>query len=94
MTCPMAIMSVNWVSINVWKVAGALHNPNIITNDSKSPSGVLNAVFSTSLGWIQILLYPHQMSNLVKKQAPSNLSTRSRMRGIGAAFFLVILFKG
>ena len=35
-------------SINRWNVAGALHNPNGITLNSKSPSGIQNAVFSRS----------------------------------------------
>jgi len=94
MTCPVAIMSANCMSINVWKVAGALHNPKVITNDSKSPNGVLKAVFSISLGWIRTLLYPHHMSNFVKNCAPSNLSTNLGIRGIEAAFFFVISFRG
>jgi hypothetical protein len=31
-------------------VAGALHNPKVITNDSKRPNRVLKAVFSISSG--------------------------------------------
>jgi len=80
----------NCVSINVWKVAGALHNPKVITNDSKRPNGVLKAVFLISSGWIRTLLYPHRMSNFVKNRAPNNLSTKSGIKGIGAAFFFVI----
>jgi len=68
--------------------------PKVITNDSKRPNGVLKAVFSISLGWICTLLYPHRMSNVVKNLAPSNLSTNLGIRGIGAAFFFVISFRG
>jgi hypothetical protein len=90
----MAIILVNCVSMNVWKVAGALHNLKVITNDLKSPNGVLKAVFLTSLGWIHTLLYPHHISNFVKNHVPNNLSTRSGIKGMGVAFFFVILFRG
>jgi hypothetical protein len=93
-TCPVAIRLANCVSMNVWKVAGALHNPNVITNDSKRPNGVLKVVFSILSRWIYMLLYPHHMSNLVKDLAPNNLSTKSGISGIGAAFFFVISFRG
>jgi len=80
--------------MKVWKVARALHNPKVITQDSKRPRGVLNAVLYSSPSCIQILLYPHQTSSLVKNRAPKSLSMSSGINGIGAAFFLVIAFKG
>jgi hypothetical protein len=86
--CPVAMMLANCMSINVWKVAGALHNPKVITNDLKRPNGVLKAVFSISSGWIRTLLYPYRMSNFVKNRAPNNLSTKYGIRGIGAVFSL------
>ena len=88
------MISANCMSINVWKVAGALHNPKVITNDSKRPSKVLKVVFLISLGWICTLLYPYCMSNFIKNRAPNNLSTKSGIKGIGAAFFFVISFRG
>jgi hypothetical protein len=87
-------MSANCMSINVWKVAGALHSPKVITNDLKSPNRVLKAVFLISSGWIRTLLYPYCMSSFIKNCAPSNLSTNSGIRGIGAMFFFVISFRG
>ena len=94
MTCPVVMRSANCVSIKVWKVAGALQSPKVITNDSYSPSGVLKAVFHSSPSRIHILLYPQRTSSLVKNRAPNNLSISSGISGMGAAFFLVISLAG
>jgi len=80
--------------MKVWKVAGALHNPKVITQDSKRPRGVLKAVLYSSPSHIWILLYPQWTSSLVKNQAPRSLLMSSRINGIGAAFFHVIVFNG
>jgi len=93
-TLPVPKKSANWVSMKVWKVAGALHSPKVITQDSKRPRGVLNAILYLSPSCIQILLYPQWTSSLVKNCAPRSLSMSSGINGIGAAFFLVIAFKG
>ena len=93
-TSPVSKKSANCVSINVWNVARALQRPNVITSDSKSPRGVLKAVLCSSPLRMRILLYPHWTSNLVKNHAPKSLSISSGIKGIGAAFFLVIAFNG
>jgi len=80
--------------MKVWKVARVLHNPKVITQDSKRPRGVLNAILYLSPSLIWILLYPQRTSSLVKNRAPKSLSMSSGINGIGATFFLVIVFKG
>jgi len=75
-------------------VAGALHRPNVITRDSKRPMGVLKAILCSLPLCMRTLLYPYRMSSLVKNRAPKSLSTNSGMSGMGAAFFLVIAFRG
>ena len=63
---PYAIKSENVWSIMFWNVAGELHLPKNITVGSKSPLLVLNAAFYSSPSLIWTLLYPHQISHLVK----------------------------
>ena len=69
--------------INIWKVAGELHNPKNITVGSDSPLAVLNAAFHWSPSLILMLLYPFLRSSLVKYFACESLSTRSAMSGKG-----------
>ena len=64
---PLAIRSLKIVFIIVWNVAGELVSPKNMTVGSKSPSGVKNAAFDSSPGLIRMLLYPHLMSNFVKR---------------------------
>jgi len=92
--CPSLINGPNSMSINVWNVTGALHNPKVMTVDSYNPRGVLKAIFHSSPSHTWILLYPHHMSNLVKNRAPNSLLTSSGMSGIGAVFLTVIVFSG
>jgi len=75
------IRSLNIESIIAWKVAGELHIPKNITVGSNSPRLVLNAAFHSSPFLIRMLLYPHQMSSLVKYLAPLSLLMISDMRG-------------
>ena len=92
MTCPPSMRSANAVFMNVWKVAGALQRPKVMTVGSKSPRGVLKAALCSSPFLTRMLLYPHRMSSLVKYRAPCSLSMSSGIRGRGAAFLIVMLF--
>jgi len=73
---------------------GALHSLKVMTVDLYNPIGVLKAVFHLLPLCMQILLYPHHMSSLVKNHTPNNLLTSSGISGIGAAFLTVIAFSG
>ena len=64
-------------------MAGELHRPKNITVGSNSPRGVTNAAFHLSSGLMRTLLYPHQMSILVKIDDPLSLSIRSEISGSG-----------
>src|SRR6266481_4939975 len=57
-----------------WKVAGELVRPKNITCGSNNPFGVLNAAFHSSPFLIRMLLYPHRISNLVKRDCPWSCS--------------------
>ena len=95
-TCLVLFSSLSGVFANrkisfiiVWKVAGELHKPKNITVGSNNPLFVLNATFHWSPSLIQMLLYPHCTSSLVKYIAPANLSVSSEIRGSGYAFLIV-----
>ena len=60
---------------------GELQSPKNMMVGSYKPNGVEKAAFHRSSGRIRMLLYPHQMSNLVKILLPFSLSTSSEMRG-------------
>ena len=80
------------VFIIIWKVAGEFVSPKNMTIGSKSPSGVRKAAFHLSPSLIRILLYPHQMLNLVNREHPVSLSTTDEMSRDTLQFFLVHLF--
>src|SRR5713226_7135730 len=86
---PWAISRQKIMFIIIWKVAGELVSPKNITIGSKSPSGVRNAAFHLSPSLIQMLLYPHRMSNLVKRVHPARWSIVWGMRGDTLRFFWV-----
>ena len=75
-------------------MAGEFVNPKNMTVGSKSPSGVRKAAFHSLPGLMQMLLYPHQMLNLVNREHPASLSTTDGMRGDTFRFFFVHLFSG
>jgi hypothetical protein len=87
-----SMQSSNILFIKVWNVAGALQSPNVMTVGSNSPRGVLKAALYSLPNLIRILLYPQQISNLVKYIAPSSFSINSGIRGSGAAFLMVMSF--
>src|SRR5229473_2162435 len=91
---PWAISRRKIIFIIIWKVAGELVSPKNITVGSKSPSGVKNAAFDSLPGLIRILLYPHLMSNFVKRVHPLRRSMVWGMRGETLRFLLVHLFTG
>ena len=88
-TCHLKI-----VFIIIWKVAGEFVSPKNITVSSNSPSGVKKAAFHSSPGLIQMLLYPHWMSNFVNRMHPASWSTTEGMSGDTFRFLLVHLLRG
>ena len=82
------------VFIIIWKVAGEFMSLKNITVGSNSPSGVRKAAFHSSPGLIQILLYPHRMSNFVNKVHPASQSTTEGISGDTFRFLLVHLLRG
>ena len=62
-------------------MAEELHRPKNITVGLNSPRGVTNAAFHLSSGLMRILLYPNQMSILVKINDPLSLSIRLEISG-------------
>jgi hypothetical protein len=50
----------------VWKVAGLFVRLKYMTRGSNKPLFVRNAAFHSSPSWMRTLLYPQQMSSLVK----------------------------
>jgi len=67
----------------LWKVAGALEKPKYMTVASKRPHLIINAIFHLSLSLMQILLYPHLKSILVKIEALLSDSIKLAILGIG-----------
>src|SRR5258708_40269910 len=86
---PWAISRQKIIFIIIWKVAGELVSPKNITVGSKSPLGVRNAAFHLSPSLIRTLLYPHRISNLVKRVQPARRSIVWGMRGDTLRFFWV-----
>ena len=79
------------VFIIIWNVAGELVNPKNMTRGLKSPSGVRNAPFHSLPFLMWMLLYPHQISNLVKKVLPFSRSMTWGINGDTLQFLLVHL---
>ena len=73
----------------VWKVAGELVRLKNMTVGSYSPSGVVNAAFQQSSFFIFTVLYPHQMSTMVKRVHPQRRSICCGIRDRGYRFFTV-----
>jgi hypothetical protein len=65
-----AISSRNIMFIMVWKVVGEFVRLKNMTVGSYRPSGVVNVAFQQSSGFIFTVLYPHQMSTMVKRVHP------------------------
>src|SRR6266545_7255862 len=80
--------------INLWKVAGALHNPKGITRNWYYPLLVLNAVFSQSLFLTMTCQYAEAKSKLVIHLLSQNLLHVSLMLGNGYQSGIVTLFNG
>ena len=79
----MQIKSSSISFIILWKVAGALENSKYIIVVSKRPCFVINTVFYSSSSLMQILLYPHLKSILVKIETLLSDSIKSAILGIG-----------
>ena len=62
---------------------GELHRPKNITVGLNSLRGVTNAAFHLSSDLMRTLLYPHQMSILMRIDDPLSLSIRSEISGSG-----------
>jgi len=69
--------------IMLWKVASALEKPKYMIVVLKRPYLVINAVFHSSSSLMQILLYPHFKSILVKIEALLSDSIKLAILGIG-----------
>ena len=80
--------------IIIWNVAEELVKLKNMTLGSNSPSGVRNAAFHSSPGFIRILLYPHLTSNFVKRVHLLRRSIVAGMRGETFQFFIVHLLSG
>src|SRR6266542_484553 len=80
--------------INLWNVAGALHNLKGITQNWYCSLLVLNAVFSRSFFRTMTCQYAEAKSRLVNHLLPQNLLHVSLMLGIGYRSSIVILFNG
>jgi len=91
---PWATSLRNIVFIIIWKVAGEFINPKNMTVGLNSPSGVRNAAFHLSPSLMWMLLYPHQMSNFVKRVHPLSRSIVCGMRGEMFQFLTVHLLRG
>ena len=89
-----AISGRNMTFIILWKVAGELVRPKNITVGSNSPWGVRNAAFHSSPSLIQMLLYPHLMSNLVNRVHPLSRSMVWEIRGEMVLSLMVHLLMG
>src|SRR6266567_3494617 len=76
-----ALISRSSLFIILWKVAGAFLKPKFITIGSYCPKGVLNTPFGWSPSRIQILWYPHQISNFVNRVFPWSFSISGVMSG-------------
>ena len=88
-----AIMSVKMWFIKDWKVDGPLQKLKNLTVGSKSAKGVMNAPFHWSSSRMQMLLNPHQMSNLVKIKESFMSSINLGIRGRGYALQMVWEFR-
>src|SRR6266540_4247 len=80
--------------INLWNVAGALHNPKGITRNWYWPFLVLNAVFSRSFFLTKTCQYAEAKFKLVNYLLPQNLLHVSLMLGNRYRFGMVTLFNG
>ena len=80
--------------IIVWNVVGEFVSPKNITVGLNNPSGVRNAALCLSPSLIQMLLYPQQMSSIVKRVQPLRQSMTWLISGEMFLFFFVHLFKG
>src|SRR6266576_6027325 len=85
----LALIGRSSLFIILWKVAGAFLRPKFITIGSYCPNEVLN----TPLNWlpsrIQMLWYPHWISNLVNRVFPWSFSISGAISGSGDIFGMV-----
>src|SRR6266545_7368727 len=80
--------------INLWNVAGALHNLKGITRNWYCPFLILNAVFSQSFFRTKTCQYAEAKSKLVNYLLLQNLLHVSLMLGNGYRSGMVTLFNG
>ena len=89
----LSMSSQNMSFMNIWNVAGELHNPKNITVGSKSPLDVLKAAFHWSPSLIHILLYPARRSSFVKYFISVSPSNKSVIMGSGPLSGIVPEFR-
>ena len=78
------------VSIIVWNMVGALHNPKNMTIGLNNPNRVMNTALCWSPSRILMLLYPALTSNLVKIPALPIWMVKLSGNGKGYAFLTVM----
>ena len=77
-------------SINLSKVAGALHSPKGMTTNCHNPLPVVKAVFSLSSSCNSTCQYSLLRSSVENQLEPANASKVVSIRGKGYESFLVI----
>src|SRR6266853_4754374 len=90
----LAIRLRNSIFIMAWKVAGELQSPKNITVGSYSPSLVMKVAFHLWPFFIRTVLYPHRMSNFVKRVHPLRQSVSWGISGRGYLFQIVHALTG
>src|SRR6267154_5815974 len=90
----LAIRLQNSVFIMDWKVVGELVSPKNIMVGSYSPLLVVKAAFHSWPFFTRTALYPHQISNLVKRVHPLRWSICWGISGNGYLFRTVHVLMG
>src|SRR6266851_4208944 len=90
----LAICVWNSVFIMVWKVAGELVRPKNIMVGSNSPSLVVKAAFHSCPFFTHTVLYPHLMSNFMKRVHPLRQLICCGIKGRGYLFWMVHVLTG
>ena len=88
--CATSILKISFII--AWNMAGEFVRPKNIMRGLKRPWGVRNATVHLLPSLIQMLLYPHLMSNFVNRVHPASQSITCGISGDTFWFFLVYLF--
>src|SRR5216683_4414017 len=91
---PLAIWLWNSVFIMDWKVAGKLQSLKNITIGSYNPLLVVKVAFHLWPFFTRTMLYPHWMSNFVKRVHPRKQLICWGINGSGYLFQMVHMLMG